>query len=147
MWDYDPGRIGERSAPALHEIEKGAIRRFAEALGETNPVYFDEKAAQRAGYRSLVVPPTFYGTLGRNPIPGLQMPRAGVIHGEQEFVYGKAASAGDRIQVTGWLADVRKVQGSRGAMTLLTIMAEGVHEDGAMAFQSRSVLIISEGVE
>ncbi|MCY0864200.1 MAG: MaoC family dehydratase N-terminal domain-containing protein [Sulfobacillus sp.] len=147
MWDYDPGRVGEKSVPAVHAIEKGAIRRFAEALGETDPVYFDEQAAQAAGYRSVPVPPTFYVTLDRNPIPGLQLPRAGVIHGEQEFIYGKIACAGDRIIVTGWVSDVRHVHGGRGAMTLVTIRAEGVHEDGEPAFHSRSVLIIPEGVE
>jgi len=55
----DRNAIGRESKPALNEVEKGAIRRFAEALGETNPIYFEEAAARAAGYRSIVAPPTF----------------------------------------------------------------------------------------
>lgn len=146
MFDVDRGRIGARSVPMVHDIEKGAIRRFARALGETNPIYFEEEAAREAGYPSLVAPPTFAVTLARSPIPGLEMPHAGVIHGEQEFLYGRVMTAGDRISVTGWLAEVREVQGSRGPMTLLTLLTEGCHGDGTLAFQSRSVLIIPKGV-
>ena len=34
--------IGRESKPVVHEVEKGAIRRFAEALGDPNPLYQDE---------------------------------------------------------------------------------------------------------
>ena len=147
MVDYDSARLGERSELLSHEIEKGAIRRFAEALGETNPVYFDEDAARQAGYRGVLAPPTFPVTLKRNPVPGLTMPGAGVIHGEQEFVYGEPICSGDLITVTAWLADVQVRQGRRGLMTLVTIAGEGWHRDGEMAFQARSVLIVTEGVK
>lgn len=146
MFEFDQTRIGERSEHIVHEIEKGAIRRFARALGETNPIYFEEEAAREAGYRSLVAPPTFAVTLGRNPIPGLTLPRAGIIHGEQEFRYGRVMQAGDQIDVSGWLSELREVNGSRGSMTLLTLITEGFHADGALAFQSRSVFIIPKGV-
>ncbi len=147
MVEYDPKRFGEKSEPRVHEIEKGAIRRFAEALGETNPVYFDEQEARRRGYRGLLAPPTFPVTLRRSPVPGLTMPRAGVIHGEQEFIYGEPICSGDVITVTAWLEDVRERRGSRGVMTLVTVASEGVHQNGAMAFQSRSTMIVTEGVK
>lgn len=141
MFGYDPARIGERRY-VVYDIEKRAIRRFARAVGETNPIYFEEAAARQAGYPSLVAPPTFPVTLARSSLPGLRMPPAGVIHGEQEFLL----RAGDRITVSGWLADVHDVQGSLRPMTLLTLMTEGRHLDGTLAFQSRSVLIIPQGV-
>lgn len=147
MVEYDPDRIGERSEPRVHEIEKGAIRRFAEALGETDPVYFDLEEAERQGYSGLLAPPTFPFTLRRNPIPGLRMPRAGVIHGEQEFTYGRPICSGDVISVVSWLEDVKVREGSRGPMTLVTAASEGSHQDGTMAFWARSVMIVMEGVE
>ncbi len=146
MVDYDPARLGERSEPYTHEIEKGAIRRFAEALGETDPVYFDEAAAHQKGYPGLLAPPTFPVTLRRGPIPGLTMPRAGVLHGEQSFVYGQPICSGEMITVRAWLDDVQVRSGSRGAMTLVTVGIEGINQAGAMAFQAQSVLIITEGV-
>src|SRR5207249_4088356 len=59
----DRNAIGRESKAAVNDVEKGAIRRFAEALGETNPIYFEEAAARAAGYRSVVAPPTFPTTL------------------------------------------------------------------------------------
>lgn len=144
--DYDLARVGERSKGRLHEIEKGAIRRFAEALGETDPVYFDEEVARERGYHGLLAPPTFSVTLGRNPIPGLVMPKGGVLHGEQEFSYGVPFCSGDRITVEAWLEDVKVRSGRRGSMTILTVASEGVTASGDMAFQARSVFIVSEGV-
>jgi len=37
----DRNAIGRESKAAVNEVEKGAIRRFAESLGETNPIYFE----------------------------------------------------------------------------------------------------------
>lgn len=146
MFEVDKTRIGERSEPRVHEIEKGAIRRFAEALGETDPRYFDEEAARRAGFRSLLAPPTFAVTLRRNAPPGLTMPGAGTIHGEQRFRYGAPIVAGDEIAVTSWLEDVKVRDGSRGRMTLVTVASEGLNQDGAMVFSAQAVLIVTAGV-
>ena len=44
----DRNATGREAKPAVNEVEKGAIRRFAEAIGETNPIYFEEAAARAA---------------------------------------------------------------------------------------------------
>ncbi len=51
--------IGKKHAPFTVEVEPRRVRSFAEAIGETDPVYFDEAAAKAQGYRSLPAPPTF----------------------------------------------------------------------------------------
>lgn len=63
----DRSATGRESKPLVNEVEKGAIRRFAEALGETNPIHFDEGAARAAGYRSIVAPLTFPTALRQAP--------------------------------------------------------------------------------
>ena len=40
--------IGYRSPPFEVEVEKGRLRLFAKALGEQNPIYYDETAAEAA---------------------------------------------------------------------------------------------------
>ena len=55
----DKNAIGRASPPTLNEVEKGAIRRFAEALGDYNPIYYDEEYARASGYPTIVAPPTF----------------------------------------------------------------------------------------
>lgn len=146
MFSIDPSQIGQRSEPLATEIEKGAIRRFARALDDDNPIYWDVDAARALGYPNIVAPPTFAATLEKTPIPGLVLPSAGLIHGEQEFKYGNPILAGDVISVEAWLHDVKTRKGSRGIMNILEIRSEGRNQDGIMVFQARSVIIVSEGV-
>jgi len=51
--------IGTESSPLENDIEKGAIRRFAEAIEDSNPIYTDENYAKKLNYRNIVAPPTF----------------------------------------------------------------------------------------
>jgi hypothetical protein len=40
-------------------VERGKIKEFCIAIGETNPIYFDLEAAKKAGYDDIPAPPTF----------------------------------------------------------------------------------------
>jgi len=51
--------VGERlSEPIAATIHTEDAQRFALATDDRNPIYFDEAAARKAGYRTLPVPPT-----------------------------------------------------------------------------------------
>ena len=49
MVDFDRSVLGVESAPIHYDVEKGAIRKFVEAIGDPDSIYHDEKAAQAAG--------------------------------------------------------------------------------------------------
>ena len=51
--------IGTESEQLSNDIEKGAIRRFAEAIEDNNPSYLNEEYAKSLGYRNVIAPPTF----------------------------------------------------------------------------------------
>ncbi|MBA4116191.1 MAG: MaoC family dehydratase N-terminal domain-containing protein, partial [Rubrobacter sp.] len=51
--------IGQRSEPVMNVVEKGAVRKFAEAIGDLNPLYMDEEVAKASRYGRLIAPPTF----------------------------------------------------------------------------------------
>lgn len=54
--------VGQRLAdPISRTISHDEGRRFAYAADDLNPIYFDEVAAQAAGYRGCVIPPTYLG--------------------------------------------------------------------------------------
>src|SRR3546814_9496304 len=71
------------------EVEKGRLRFFAKAIGETRPEFIDEDAAKAAGHQSLLAPPTilFSGPLDHDDVPkllqmlGIDMNN--ILHGEQ----------------------------------------------------------------
>ncbi|HEU0204875.1 MAG TPA: MaoC family dehydratase N-terminal domain-containing protein, partial [Burkholderiaceae bacterium] len=93
--------IGHRLPPFSADVEKGRLRFFAKATGQTDPVYSDESAAREAGYPGLPVPPTFLFCLEMMDAPdpaavrellGIDIGR--VLHGEQQFTYHAMAFAG-----------------------------------------------------
>jgi acyl dehydratase len=143
----DKSLIGRESEPVLHEVEKGAIRRFVDALGDPNPIYVDEEAARAAGYRALVAPPTFPAVLAMNERfrHSLDLGTRSLLHGEQQIEYGRPILAGDRLTVVSRVADVQERAGSSGPMDILVLEDEGRDPQGALVFRTRSTLVLRRG--
>lgn len=143
----DKSLIGRESEVVLHEVEKGAIRRFAEALGDPNPLYSDEVAAKAAGYPGLVAPPTFPIVLVSNDRfrHSLDLGTRSMLHGDQQFEYARRIVAGDRIAVTSRVADVQEKAGASGPMDVLVVEDEGRTESGELVFRARATWILRRG--
>ena len=113
----DRTTIGSKSVPFEADVEKGRLRLFAKAIGETNPVYFDEAAARDAGHRSLLMPPTFLFCLEmEQPDPyrwfrDLNIPLPHTLHGEQAFRYHRAGFAGDVMTFAAEIVDIYAKKG------------------------------------
>ncbi len=108
------------------EVTRNDIRRFALAIGDSNPVYLDPAAAQALGHPDVVAPPTFLitastgeaggGFLG-DPELGLQY--AMVVHGEERFAFHRPVCAGDVLDSVTTIADIQD-KGRNETMTLVT---------------------------
>ncbi|MBI2889217.1 MAG: MaoC family dehydratase N-terminal domain-containing protein [Nitrospirae bacterium] len=142
----DRSLIGMEGDSVEFEVEKGAIRRFAQAIGDPNPVYTDEAAARRAGYSGLVAPPTFATTFNdtayslRARLP-LDFKR--ILHGEMAFEYHQPIVAGMKLRCRAKLADAYEKPGKSGSMEFYVIEIAG-HEtvSGTLVFASRSTVIM-----
>jgi len=143
----DKSLIGRESEPVVHDVEKNAIRRFADAIGDPNPIYQDELAAKAAGYSSLVAPPTFPVVLTANERfrHSLDLGTRSLLHGEQQFEYFRPIVAGDRIAVKSRVADVQERAGPSGPMDVLIIENEGRRPEGDLVFRSRETLVLRRG--
>src|SRR5512137_2207573 len=130
----DKSLIGRTSEPVLHEVEKGQIRRFAEALGDPNPLALDEAAAKAAGYTGLVAPPTFAVSLTSNERfrHSLDLGTRSILNGEQQFEFNRPIVAGDRITVVSRVAEVLERPGASGPSDVLVIEDEGRDEKGEL---------------
>jgi hypothetical protein len=53
--------IGKQGDVVILEIEKGAIRKFADAVDDHNPLFWDDDYARESSYGGLVAPPGFFG--------------------------------------------------------------------------------------
>jgi len=104
--------IGRVLPTSQADVEKGRLRFFAKATGETDPIYTDEAAARAAGYASLPVPPTFlFGLEMEKPDPfgwmgDIGMDLARILHGEQSFTYHQPVCAGDTLTFESRIEDI-----------------------------------------
>jgi acyl dehydratase len=140
----DKTLIGRESEPVVHDVERGAIRRFAEAVGDPNPIYVDDEAARQAGYPAVVAPPTFPFVLTVNERfrHSLDLGTRSLLHGEQQFDYVRPLVAGDRITVRSRVADVQERAGGSGPMDILVLEDEGRDAQGALVFRARATLVL-----
>ncbi|MEU9344305.1 MaoC family dehydratase N-terminal domain-containing protein [Streptomyces sp. NPDC048278] len=115
----DQSFVGRTYPPTEpYEVGREKIREFAEAVGDTNPVYTDPEAAKAFGYSDVIAPPTFVfsitfraaGQVVEDPQLGLDYSR--VVHGDQKFAYRRPVRAGDRLSVTSTIEAVKSLAGN-----------------------------------
>jgi acyl dehydratase len=53
--------IGIEAEPIEYVIEAGAVKLFADAIMDPDPLYYDEKFATTTKHRGIIAPPTFFG--------------------------------------------------------------------------------------
>jgi hypothetical protein len=123
--------IGRESETAVFDVERGAIRKFADAVQDSTP----------ACVRGDLAPPTFPTTF-RMTIPGVSYDLARVLHGAQEYRYQRPLRAGDRVRCKVRVANIYRRQGSLGEMTFLILAMEGTDESGSPVFTATTTAIL-----
>jgi acyl dehydratase len=142
----DRRHIGMALRPAMLEIEKGRLRFFAQAIGETDPVYTDEAVARAAGYPSLPAPPTFLfaaeleGESITAMLDELGVPLDRILHGEQSFTYQAPVCAGDTVTVLSRISDIYARKG--GALEFIVKHSTVTNQHGVAVAAMRSVIVV-----
>jgi acyl dehydratase len=71
LTDEMKSKIGAMIEPVVYNVEKGAIKRFAMAVGDRNPLYSDDEYAGNTRYGGIICPPGFFGwPAGEEPDAG-----------------------------------------------------------------------------
>lgn len=141
MTTVDTSVIGSKSEVMQFEVEKGAIRSFAAAIGSNNPLFIDEAYAKKQGYASLIAPPTFPATF-RLSKPGLDhIELSRTLHGEQEFIYERPIVAGDILSCYNELVDVYEKESKNKKMTFYILETRGEDDKGNLVYRSRTTII------
>ncbi len=147
----DRSLIGHEFTPFTAEVERGRLKFFAKAIGETNPVYTDLAAAREAGYRDLPAPPTFPFVLDMDapeflPVLGLfDLDIARILHGAQEFEYFTPICAGDVITIKARVADV--FDKKNGALEFVVIESTYTNQIGELTARSTNTVVHHSGKE
>ncbi len=139
--DLDKSMIGIASKPYIAEIDRERVTLFAQAIGDENPLYFDETYANDTAYKGVTVPPTFLVALGSSVELPLKLDFKRMLHGEQEFIYHHPVRIGDRLECTMAVTDVYDRVGKSGTMQFLVLDTEMKKEDGVLAAVARNTII------
>jgi acyl dehydratase len=142
----DRNYIGHEFPAFTAEIEKGRLKFFAKAVGETNPIYLDEAAALEAGYPALPAPPTFTVVLDQEApeflpmLDLLDIDIAKILHGNQSFEYLAPICAGDTITVAARISDIFDKKG--GGLEFVVLETRYTNQDGVLTTRANSTLIV-----
>lgn len=127
--------IGVESEPTIVQVEKEPIRRFAEAIGDANPLFSDEDYAKSRGYRSIIAPPgyipsySFPTKKGKGADEGRRVraafPRG--LNGGGEYELFQTIQAGDVLKVSSRISDIYEREGRIGKMVI--IISETVYRN------------------
>jgi acyl dehydratase len=135
--------IGKSIGNVTCEVENGAIKRFADAVEETNPLYWDEEYAAKSKFGSIIAPPGFFGWPVKLP-RGMTFQRptdisdppestdamraalakagyANVLDGGIEYEFFLPVHAGDVLTAKSIIKEVREREGKTGKMAFVVI--------------------------
>jgi len=136
-------KVGAVWQSRVYEIEKGMIRRFAQAIGDLNPLWQDEEYARKTKYGGIIAPPTFMATLGLEQIQQLlaSAPSETSLHGSTELECYQPVRAGDVVTATTRIADFRQRQGKMGTMSFVTFDITYENQRGELVGRCRQMVI------
>ena len=116
--------IGHATEPTRVIVERDHVRRFAEAIGDRNPLWVTQ------------APPTFLVALvpGPEDVPEIAKTaeRYGTnwLNGGNRFEYGRALKVGDQLVVTGVLMEVSVKKGSHGHLLIIVFKTDFSDDTG-----------------
>lgn len=146
------GRQARYTAP--EELGRAAIRYFALAVGDDNPLYTDIHRARAAGYDDVVAPPTLicetnqYAGRPRDAdgYPGhswgIEIPGTRVVRGGNSYVFHRAVHPTDVLTVTWRITDIAEKTNAQGrAMLIVTSTATYENQHGKLLAENEEILV------
>lgn len=117
---YDATVIGVEVETGQFTVDKEHILAFCAAVGETNPLYVDEEAAQQGPHRGLIAPPSFYSAVrvGQGLDPKLRYGNS-TFNAGQHCEFLEPMRPGDTITAKTKVHEIYEKTGRTGRMVFL----------------------------
>ena len=143
--------------PVSRQIIRKDVERYAYAVGDENPLYFDPAYARSAGYRDTIVPPMFVETFRRSPEPlsalredGLSKSRQSpiplrvnrVMAGGEKMEYLHPIYPGDTITGITRLIDLNEKTGKSGPFVIITRETTYTNQNGVVVMKNRNSSVV-----
>jgi acyl dehydratase len=135
---------GKEAEPEVWEAERGHIRRFAQAIGDPNPLWQDRAYAQKSRYKNIIAPPLYLIDEGLVSLVDRLVEMAPLkanINAGTELEYFKPIEAGDTITTVAKLADVQEKKGRTGSLILLIVEVTYTNQREELVARCRNTFI------
>jgi len=146
------GKVGDISTM---EVERGAIKKYADAIDDHNPLYWDEEYARNSRYGSIVAPAGFFGWptnwSGGMPIytslnseVTTVLDKAGYhrgLDGGIEYEFFRPVRAGDTLTALARITDIYEREGKTGKIIFLVIETTYTNQHGDLVAKARGTTI------
>ncbi|MBM3166692.1 MAG: MaoC family dehydratase [Chloroflexi bacterium] len=141
--------VGMSTDPYIYKIEEGAIQRYADAIGDPNPLFNDIGYAKKSKAGRLLCPPGFFGwPVKKGPGPltlAIELIKAGapfrLLDGGVEYEFFEPVGAGDVLTMHNKIVDITEKESKSGSMLLTTIEATFLNQNGDVVAKARSTFI------
>lgn len=133
--------------PSMLEVEKGMIQKFAQAIGDSNPLWQNEEYAKRTRYGGIIAPPTFLTFTAFWPdeiqyrLAKLDTPLERIMAGNVVYEYYMEVRPGDVITATARISDAYVRQGKDGKLLFITVEISYVNQRGEIVVKERNTVI------
>jgi len=153
--------IGQTVGSSVFEIEKEVIRRFADAVDDSNPFYWDEEYAKKSKHGSIIAPPGFISSPWFSSRPSkwpargatsgetstdlwLVLAKAGfsrVLDGGMEYDFFIPAKAGDTLTANTVIKNIVERTGATGKMAFLITETTYTNQNDELVAKARATTI------
>jgi len=144
--------IGTMTQAVVNEVERGAIKRYAEAVDDPNPLYSDIEYTRKSRYGGLIAPPGFFGWATTVSSAAIEMMGtvfatvfdAGLIRildAGVEYDFLLPVRAGDTLAWYARFADVKEREGKSGKMVFLTMEITYINQNGDTVAKRRQTFL------
>ncbi|BDG59715.1 MaoC family dehydratase N-terminal domain-containing protein [Caldinitratiruptor microaerophilus] len=137
--------VGRTTGPGEPlEIERGAIRRYAEAIEDDNPLYRDPELAAASIHGGIPMPPGFLITAMRSggerdfQIP---LPVSRRIRGEDELEFLRPVVAGDTLTAQTRITGIEAKEGKSGFFVVIQTETTYYNQRGEAVLINRAKVI------
>ncbi len=141
--------VGMVDPPTVYEVEKGAIRRYADAVGDHNPLYRDAEYASKSRYGSIIAPPGFFGwpvgdvplggAVGRAVTAAINAGYFRILDAGKSYEFFLPVRPGDSLVGSPQIDDITEREGKSGPMFIISFKTTFRNQNGdvvADAYQS-----------
>ena len=119
--EYDRSLYGKEHEAGPFEVTKEQIQAFSKSIGDANPIFNDQAAAEVAGYANVVAPPTFCTLMvGQVKKPDIKLKFGRIrLNGGQRVQPRGPIVAGDLLTASSHLKEVYPKTGRSGTMVFI----------------------------